>query len=98
VEDLDVTFLSPEDAAMYQAAGLAQLPRMPNAQAMVLTRLAEAPERPDPAPVAGDATSVTPCACGCGEPVARAATGRPGVYASGACRMRAMRARRRSAR
>ena len=94
---MGVTYLNPEDAAMWQAAGLAQLPRMPFSQATVMQRLPDAAQRPEAASVAGDARTVTPCACGCGEPVTRAATGRPGQYASGACRMRALRARRRSA-
>jgi hypothetical protein len=34
---------------------------------------------------------------GCTEPVARAATGRPAVFCSGACRVRAHRARQRDA-
>ena len=38
------------------------------------------------------------CACGCGEPVSRARTGRPGRYVNGAHRMRVLRARRRAAR
>lgn len=91
-----MTFLSPEDAAMWQAAGLAQLPRMPFTQATVMQRLPGDSKAAEAAPDAGNGTAVTPCACGCGEMVARAATGRPGLYASGACRMRALRARRRT--
>ncbi len=92
-----MTYLSPEDAAMWEAAGLAQLPRTPFTQAAVTQRLPSAPERPETSISASDAMPVTSCACGCGEPVNRAAAGRPGQYASGACRMRALRARRRSA-
>jgi hypothetical protein len=92
-----VTHLSPEDSAMWQAAGLAQLPRMPFTQATVMQQLPCDAEAAEAAPDAGNGTAVTPCACGCGEMVARAATGRPGQYASGACRMRALRARRRAA-
>ncbi len=92
-----MTYLNPEDAAMWHAARLAQLPAMPFSQVKVTQRLPDAVQRPEAASVAGDATPVTPCACGCGEAVTRAATGRPGQYASGACRMRALRYRRRSA-
>jgi hypothetical protein len=81
---------------MYQAAGLAQLPRMPNMQTVVMQQLGEEVHEADPAPQPRYATAVTPCACGCGQPVSRAATGRPGMYASGACRMRALRARKRA--
>jgi hypothetical protein len=93
-----VTYLSPEDGAMWEAAGLAQLPRTPFTQATVMQRRPDVAERAGAASIASDATPITPCACGCGEPVTRASTGRPGLYASGACRMRALRARRRSAR
>jgi hypothetical protein len=83
---------------MYQAAGLAQLPRMPNMQATVMQRLRDdaRPSGPPPFPRYGSPVTV-PCACGCGEPVARQAAGRPARCASAACRMRAMRARRHSA-
>jgi hypothetical protein len=81
---------------MYHAAGLAQLPRMPNAQARVMHRLGEDVHEADPEPQPRYATAVTPCACGCGQPVSRAATARPGRYASAACRMRAPRARQRA--
>jgi hypothetical protein len=93
-----VTYLNPEDAAMWLAAGMAQLPRMPFTQATVMQRLRGAAERPETHSIASDVRPVRPCACGCGELVTRASTGRPGLYASGACRMRALRARRRSAR
>jgi hypothetical protein len=89
-----VTNLSPEDAAMWEAAGLAQLPRMPFSQATVIQRLPDARESPETTSMAGDVRPVLPCACGCGEPVTRAAIGRPALYASAACRMRALRARR----
>ena len=92
-----MTYLNPEDAAMWQSAGLAQLPTMPFSQVTVMQRLPDTAQRSEAAPLAGNATLVTPCACGCGEAVTRAATGRPGQYASGACRMRALRSRRRSA-
>ena len=88
-----MTYLSPEDAAMWLAAGMAQLPRMPFSQATVMQRLPGAAERPETPSGASDAMPVTPCACGCGEPVTSAATGRRGQYAKGACRMRALRAR-----
>jgi hypothetical protein len=81
---------------MWQAAGLAQLPRMPFTQATVMQRLPSVAKPSEAPPDAGDGTAVTPCTCGCGGMVARAATGRPGRYASGACRMRALRARRRT--
>jgi hypothetical protein len=89
-------FLGLEDAAMYQAAGLSQLPKMPNAQATVVQRLQTDAGPPDPAQPTGDVTIVTPCVCGCGQPISRAMTGRPGKYASGAYQMRAMLARGRA--
>lgn len=81
---------------MWLAAGMAQLPRMPFTQAAAMEQLSGAGEHTEAATRARDAMPVTPCACGCGEPVTRAATGRRGRYATGACRMRALRARRRT--
>jgi len=90
-----VTYLTPEDAAMWAAAGLAQLPRKPFPQVRTIREPAwkesAALRERDEAPV----PPAMPCACGCGEPVARARTGRPACYVSSAHRMRALRARRR---
>jgi hypothetical protein len=91
-----VTYLTSEDAAMWSAAGLAQLPRSPFASETIIQELAregpavvyERRETPD--------LLAVPCACGCGEPVTRARNGRPGLYVSAAHRMRALRARRRA--
>jgi hypothetical protein len=91
-----VTYLTPEDAAMWAAAGLAQLPRVPFPQVKVIVE--PAGEMPL-APLRGDGTAAgptMPCRCGCGEPVAQARIGRPSLYASGACRMRALRSRQRA--
>lgn len=88
-----VTYLTPEDAAMWSAAGLAQLPRMPSS----LVKAAAEPAGITPVVTSGSdetpARPTSPCGCGCGEPVARARTGWDGLYPSHACRQRAYRRR-----
>src|SRR5690349_9823128 len=91
-----VTYLTPEDAAMWAAAGLAHLPPRPYPQVRIMV---EPKGEMAVAPVRGDGMTggpAMPCRCGCGQPVAQVRIGRPGLYASGACRMRALRARRRA--
>lgn len=89
----------PELAEMVAAAQLAQLP--PRVRALWPFPQVMGPGEPfcetPTVPDVGDVTSGVPCRCGCGRPVRRAQTGRSGLYASGACRMRALRERRRLA-
>jgi hypothetical protein len=91
-----VTYLAPEDAAMWTAAGLAQLPRVPFQQVKTVVEPADETPLPRSGSDGMDDRLTSPCRCGCGQSVAHAGTGRPGLYASSACRMRALRARRRA--
>jgi hypothetical protein len=90
-----VTFLAPEDQSMLIAAQLAHVPRSAFPQVKgTVEPIAQMPSIPS----ASDRTPGRPtmlCRCGCGEPVTQARIGRPSLYASGACRMRALRSRRR---
>lgn len=90
----------PEVTAMVDAAWAAQLP--PGIRSFWPFTQVTSPEVASWAiPTGNDETAsadLLQCACGCGEPVSRARTGRPGRYVSGAHRMRGLRARRRAAR
>ena len=89
----------PEVVAMVDAAWAAQLP--PGARAFWPFPQVISPEVVSCAVPTQDDETVSAdlvcCACGCGEPVSRARTGRPGRYVNGAHRMRGLRARRRAA-
>jgi len=97
----------PELAAMMAAAGQCQLPavlRTPwlftQARAIQASSGDVAAADPGASADRDESTAAvyvapTMCRCGCQRPVPRARTGRPGLYASHACRQRAYRRRQR---